>query len=73
MVIFSALSYIVFPIDILDAKRLPVIGWFDEIVSLSVAYQEVRKNISSEIEAEVEAILDKWFPECPSSEKQPLL
>ena len=38
LLIFSALSYIVFPIDILDAKRLPIIGWFDEIASISVAY-----------------------------------
>lgn len=63
MLILSTLSYIVFPIDILDAKRLPIIGWFDEIASLSVTYQKVRDNITSEIEAKVEAVLDKWFPD----------
>ena len=63
MLIFSTLSYIVLPIDILDAKRLPIIGWFDEIVSLSVTYQKMCKNITPEIEAKVDAILDKWFPE----------
>lgn len=62
MLIFSTLSYIVLPIDILDAKRLPIIGWFDEIVSLSVTYQKTCKNITPEIEARVDAILDKWFP-----------
>ena len=63
LLIFSALSYIVFPIDILDAKRLPIIGWFDEIASISVAYQKVCKHITPEMEAKVDVILDRWFPE----------
>ena len=63
LLIFSALSYLVFPIDILDARRLPIIGWFDEVASISVAYQKVCKHITPEMEAKVDAILDKWFPE----------
>lgn len=63
LLVFSTLSYVVFPVDILDAKRLPIIGWFDEIASLSVTYQKMCKNITPEIEAKVDAILDKWFPE----------
>ena len=63
LLVFSAISYLVFPIDILDAKRLPIIGWFDEVASISVAYQRVRKHITPEMEAKVDAILDKWFPE----------
>lgn len=63
LLILSTLSYIVSPIDILDAKRIPFIGWIDEIVSLSVTYQKVCDNITPEIESKVDAILDKWFPE----------
>ena len=63
LLIFSALSYLVFPIDILDAKRLPIIGWFDEIASISVAYQKVCKHITPEMETKVDDILDRWFPE----------
>lgn len=63
LLVFSAISYLVFPIDILDAKRLPIIGWFDEVVSISVAYQRVCKHITPEMEAKVDAILDRWFPE----------
>ena len=63
MLILSTLSYLILPIDILDAKRLPIIGWFDEIASLSVTYQKVCKNITPEIEAKVDSILDKWFPD----------
>ena len=61
--ILSALSYLVLPIDILDAKRLPFIGWIDEIVSLSVAYQKVCSYVTPEMELKADAILDKWFPE----------
>jgi len=63
MLIFSTLSYLVLPIDILDAKRLPFIGWIDEIASFSVTYNRVCKNITPEMEAKVDAILDRWFPE----------
>ena len=63
MLILSTLSYLVLPIDILDAKRLPFVGWLDEIASLSVTYNKVCKNITPEMEAKVDAILDKWFPD----------
>lgn len=63
LMILSTLSYLVFPIDLISAKRLPVIGWIDEFFSLSVAYQKVSKNITPEIERKTDALLDKWFPE----------
>lgn len=66
LMILSTLSYLVFPIDLISAKRLPVIGWIDEAFSLSVAYQKVSKNITSEIERKTDALLDKWFPEYTS-------
>lgn len=71
ILIFSTLSYIILPVDILNAKRLPIIGWFDEIASLSVTYQKVCRNITPEIEAKVDAILDKWFPEYTEFEEVP--
>lgn len=46
LMILSTISYLVFPIDLVSAKRLPVIGWIDEAFSLSVAYQKVSKNIT---------------------------
>lgn len=69
LLIFSTLAYIILPIDILNAKRLPVIGWIDEMASLSVIYQKVCKNITPEIETKVEAVLDSWFPEYSSYEE----
>lgn len=60
--ILSALSYLVLPINLISAKRLPIIGWLDEAVSLTVAYQKVSKYITPSIERKVDDILDKWFP-----------
>lgn len=63
LIIFSALAYLILPIDILSAKRLPIIGWLDEVVALSVAVQKMSKHITPEIEAKVDEILDRWFKE----------
>ena len=62
LLVFTTLSYLVLPIDILDVKKLPVIGWFDEIASAAIAYKKVCKQITPAMEAEVDAILDRWFP-----------
>mgnify|MGYP000316232450 CR=1 FL=1 len=56
-------SLLVLPIDVLDAKRLPIIGWLDEIVSVAVMIQKMAKYITPEIQRKVNATLDKWFPE----------
>ena len=63
LLILSTISYLVFPVDLISAKRLPIIGWIDEAFSLSVAYQKVCKNITPEIERKTDELLDKWFPE----------
>ena len=63
LLIFSTLSYLVLPVDLISAKRLPIIGWMDEAVSLTVAYQKVCKYITPEMEAKVDSLLDKWLPE----------
>lgn len=64
LLIASAISYLVLPIDIISAKRLPIIGWIDEVVSLTVTYQKVCKFVTPEIESKVYNILEQWFPEC---------
>ena len=63
LMILSTISYLVLPIDLVSAKRLPIIGWVDEAFSLSVAFQKVSKNITPEIEWKTDKLLDKWFPE----------
>lgn len=63
MLIVAALSYLVLPVDLISAKRLPIIGWIDEAVSLVYAYKKVCRYVTPEIESEVDNILERWFPE----------
>lgn len=63
LLIVSALSYLVLPIDLISARRLPIIGWMDEIVSLTIAYQKVSKYVTPKMHSKVEDVLDRWFPE----------
>lgn len=59
--IFGSLAYLILPIDILDAKRLPIIGWLDEVASLALLVQKMSKYITPEMEVSTDAQLDKWF------------
>lgn len=58
-----AIAYVVLPVDLLSAKRFPIIGWLDEIMSLSVAYNKVQSHVTREMERKAEELLDKWLPE----------
>lgn len=63
LAIFASLAYLVLPVDVLDARRLPVIGWLDEVVSLAVLIRKMAGHITPEMEIKADALLDKWFPE----------
>ena len=63
MALGTAIAYVVLPIDLLSAKRLPIIGWLDEVMSLSVAYQKVHSHVTKEMERKADELLDEWFPE----------
>lgn len=60
--IIAALSYLVLPIDLIPAKKIPIIGWIDEIGAIYAAYEKVKKYCSPHIELQVDLMLDKWFP-----------
>ena len=69
LLILSTLAYLVVPIDIINAKRLPIIGWLDEAVSLSVAIQKMSQHITPEIERQTDEVLDRWFSEYTAFEE----
>ena len=60
--IIAALSYLVLPIDLIPAKKIPIIGWIDEIGAICAAYEKVKKYCTPHIELQVDLMLDKWFP-----------
>lgn len=59
--IISALAYLLFPIDLISAKKIPIIGLIDDFVSLYIAYDKVKKYITPDIEWKVDTLLDQWF------------
>lgn len=62
VIIVSALSYLVLPIDLISAKKLPIIGWLDEAAAIWAAYEKVKKYCTPQIELQVDLLLDDWFP-----------
>ena len=62
LLIASALSYLVLPIDLISTRRWSVIGWVDEMAAIMIAYKKVKRHITPEIESKVDNILEKRFP-----------
>lgn len=62
ILIVSALSYLILPVNLISAKSFSILGWLDEIAAIMLAYNKVKKHITPEIESEVENTLEKWFP-----------
>lgn len=63
LMILAAIAYVVLPIDLISAKRFPILGWLDEVTSITVAVKKMADRITPEIERETDAILDRWFAE----------
>lgn len=63
LMILAAIAYVVLPIDLITAKRFPILGWLDEVTSITVAVKKMADRITPEIERETDAILDRWFAE----------
>ncbi len=62
IIIYSALAYLVLPIDILSAKRMRLLGWVDEAAAIYLTYKKIKNNVNPEIEADVARKLQEWFP-----------
>lgn len=60
-VIFASIAYLILPVDILSAKRLPVIGWLDEVAALVLAFNKLRKYVTPEMEIKASEVLNGWF------------
>lgn len=65
----SALAYLVLPIDLISGKKHPISGRLDEAAAVVLAYQQIKKHISPEMERKVNETLDKWFTEYTSFEE----
>ena len=70
--IYASLAYLILPIDIISARRFPIIGWLDEVISMAVLLNKMAKYITPELEARADAQLDQWFgPDAPAASPAP--
>lgn len=63
ILVLTAIAYVVLPIDVISAKRLPIIGLLDEMLSLVVAFHKVSKYVTPDMEHKADELLDRWLPE----------
>lgn len=61
-IIYAALAYLILPVDLIPASRIPILGWADEILSIEIVFDRMRKYITPEMLRQADAQLDKWIP-----------
>lgn len=60
-IILSALSYQFLPKQILSKEKHGVLGYADNILTLMLAYNRVKRRITPQIVIQVDRILLQWF------------
>ncbi len=66
--IFTSLAYIILPLRVLNFKKLSIIGWLDDVVSLTVLIRKMVNYVTPEMELRADEQLDKWFPKYTETE-----
>ena len=61
VMIYAALIYIISPVDLLPRSIYHLLGILDDGAALLFVMNRVSKNITSEIDLQVDTLLDKWF------------
>lgn len=60
-IIVSALSYQFLPKQILSKEKHGILGYTDNLVSLMLAYNRVKKKVTPQLAAQVDIVLTQWF------------
>lgn len=60
-IIVSALSYQFLPKQILSKDKHGILGYTDNIVTLMLAYNRVKKRVTPQIAVQVDSVLTQWF------------
>lgn len=60
-IVYGALAYLVLPVNLISAKKIPILGWADEAAAIVWAYKRVKNNVTPDIERQADELLDKWF------------
>lgn len=60
-IVYGALAYLVLPVSLISAKKIPILGWADEAAAIAWAYKRVKNNVTPDIERQADELLNKWF------------
>ena len=60
-IIYTALAYLVLPIDILPIRKFPILGIVDEYLSIEIIFDRMQKYITPSMYAQAEKQLDSWI------------
>lgn len=66
-IIATCLAYLILPVDLIPSSRFSIFGWADEILSIEIVFDRMRKYITPAMYAKAEEQLDKWIPEKKSN------
>lgn len=61
--IYGAIVYTVMPASLIPRRLFGLLGVLDEGVAIVYVYKKVKSKITPEINAKVDAMLDRWFME----------
>ena len=61
-IIATCLAYVILPVDLIPSRRFSIFGWADEILSIEIVFDRMRKYITPGMLSKAEAQLDKWIP-----------
>lgn len=68
-IIVAALAYQLLPEDLMPKDRFGLLSILDNGASIAFAYSRMKADVTPEIRAQVEAILNQWFGELDISNR----
>ena len=60
-IIVGALAYQLLPNDLLSRKKFGILGLADNVATLAIAYNRIKRHVTPEIKTQVEDTLNQWF------------
>ena len=60
-IIVSALGYQFLPNQLLSKEKHGVLGYADNVATLMIAYNKVKKRVTPQIAVQVDQTLNQWF------------
>lgn len=68
-IIATCFAYVILPIDLIPSSKFSILGWADEIISIEIVFDRMRKYITAEMYNKVEKQLDAWISNSSSTSK----